>query len=46
MCSDDTKKQAEVYIAYNYEYEGPSGPYIRFEEYGPLTDRILDWLKD
>jgi len=23
MCSDETKKLAEVYIAYNYEYEGP-----------------------
>ena len=30
MCSSKTKEQAEVYIAYNYEYEGPKGPYIDF----------------
>ena len=46
MCSEETKELAEVYIAYNYEYEGPKGPYTDFEAYGPLTDRILEWLKN
>ena len=30
MCSDEAKRQAKVYIAYNYEYEGPKGPYTRY----------------
>jgi len=46
MCSDATKRQALVYIAYNYEYEGPKGPYTDFQAYEPLTDRILAWLKE
>ena len=45
MCSSETKEQAEVYIAYNYEYEGPSGPYTVYQARSPLIGRIDEWLK-